>query len=158
MQHFLNVAIPGYIAPRRQTVCKKLATQYAKYHENLKEIKKKPTYIALTTDAWKNSNLSHFLCITAHFFDDNFSMKPIIVAFRKFKGRNLHQRIEKFLNYEIDLLGIREKVVSITTDNGSDITAATKKFNLRVSCAAHNLNLVLKTILKFKKPKKYKQF
>ena len=74
MQHFLSVAIPGYIAPTRQTVCKKLATQYAKYHENLKEIFKKPTYIALTTDAWKNSNLSHFLCITAHFYDDNFSM------------------------------------------------------------------------------------
>ena len=108
--------------------------------------------VALTSDLWKNKGLEHFIVLTAHFFDQEFKCVSIVVSFEKFIGHHFANRIKPFLLREIKKLSLKEKIIPITTDNGADIKSQTSNgFGTRFSCLAHNLNLVAKSIVSFKK-------
>jgi hypothetical protein len=83
--------------------------------------------------------------ITGHLYDKNFKFYSLQFGFRRILGRHFANRIKNYLQYEVNQLGIENKIVSITTDNASDIKKATKSgFGWRFSCSAHNLNLTVK--------------
>ena len=95
----------------------------------------------MTTDLWENKGLEHLIVLTVHFFDQQFNYVSIVVSFEKFIGRHFAKRIEPFLLKEIKNLGLKDKTIAITTDNGTDIKSAkTNGFGARFSCLAHNLN------------------
>ena len=86
--------------------------------------------------------------------DSQMKYVSMVISFRKFYGRHFSSRLNKWIANELVVLHIEDKIVSITTDNAADIVAATKySFGERMSCYAHNLNLILKSIIKFKRPK-----
>ena len=118
-QHFLKVAFPGtaYKGPHRSTVRRNLQVLYRSYRNQLKKKFESISDIALTTDTWTNTRRTHFLCITAHFFDD-YEYKSIVISFRRFVGRTLAYRIRIFIRKELQKLNISSKIRSITTDNG----------------------------------------
>jgi hypothetical protein len=71
----------------------------------------------------------------------------IVIECRRIIGQHLAASIERYIKYELNRLGIqKEQVISITTDNGSNMKLATSslKFGERISCMAHNLSLVIK--------------
>ena len=103
-------------------------------------------------DLWKNIPHVHFLGLTIHFFSRKFKYYSALIAFKKFKGRHLNIRIKRFILKILEKLGIANKIVAITTDNGSDIKKATTEgFGTRISCATHNLNLIAHSVVSFKK-------
>ena len=83
MTRVLNKLIPGYKAQHPTTITRKLKKEYLAYRKKLKEMFEKFGEISLTTDVWKNKRLSYFLSLTGHFFDENFKLFSIMVAFRK---------------------------------------------------------------------------
>ena len=149
MQHFLNAIKPGYYGPSRQTVRKRLDKMYKERRSTLKENFKKIPFISLTTDMWMNSRRHHFLVITAHYHDEHFQQFSDVISFRCFRGRHFSVRLRRFLLNEIKKMGIESKIISITTDNGSDIKSATSsyEFGIRFSCDAHNINRTVSTAL-----------
>ena len=74
----------------------------------------------MTIDLWKNKGLEHFIVLTAHFFDQQFNYVSIVASFEKFIGRHFANRIKPFLLKEIKNLGLKDKIIAITTDNGAD--------------------------------------
>jgi hypothetical protein len=103
--------------------------------------------IALTTDLWKNKNDKYFMSISAHFFDEKFNYISRTIGFKRIASRHLTKNLENFLLDELQRLKIqREKIQSITTDNGADIKKAAAAVSHRLSCTAHNLNLALKKV------------
>ncbi|CAF3159172.1 unnamed protein product, partial [Rotaria sp. Silwood2] len=54
-------------------------------------------------------------------------------------------KIKKYILYELKQLEIENKICAIVSDNGRDIKKATNdiKPGLRISCIAHNINLVV---------------
>ena len=118
-QHFLKVAFPGlhYKGPRRSTIRRHLQVLYRLHRKELKRRFESVDDIALTTDTWSNNRRSHFVCITAHFYDD-FEYRSIIISFRRFIGRTLAFRMRFFIRNELLKLNISSKIRSITTDNG----------------------------------------
>ena len=85
----------------------------------------------------------------------------MVVAFKKFYKRHFANNIENFLLEELNKLNIGEKIISITTDSGRDIQKAATNLKttypdiVRLSCTAHNINLVVKhsfSLWKSKKP------
>ena len=146
MKDFLNVALPGYSGPSRFTVKRKVGKKYKDFKKKLVNFLKEIPDVAITTDMWKNKRLTHFLCLTAHYFDKDFNYCSLIVSFRKFIGRHQSSSLRKFIQKELTKLGIFEKVRGITTDNGSDIKKAGKELFDRFSCLCHNLNLIVQSI------------
>ena len=152
----IQTIIPGIKINCRQTIAKKIKMEFSNYKNKLISSIASLSSIALTTDLWRNRNLTHFLCLTAHFFDKNFKYFSIVIAFRKFSTRHTAVNLEEFIRTELGLLEIPiEKVISITSDNGSDIKKAASSLTTRFSCFAHNLNLIVKNSLGLWKPNKY---
>ena len=158
MQHFLSVAIPSYHGPHRRTVAKRLKPMYKQYRANVREKLSTVSDISLTADIWQSNRRLHFVCLTAHYYDDQYNYHSSVLAFRQFLGKHSADRLERFISKEIDKLDIASKICALTTDNGSEIRCATKsllKFGIKISCILHNFNLILQNGLwLFKIPKK----
>lgn len=149
MVKFLKIAVPGYVAPCRQTVVKMVKTNYLAHQQRLKAVLKKVPKVALTTDLWSSRGMTHYMCITAHFFDNRLEYRSIVIGFRKFLGRHLSDKLKNFIQKELRLLEVPlSKIKSITCDNGADIKKACSSLTTRVPCMAHNLNLVVRNGLR----------
>lgn len=133
--------------------------RYKKYIEELKVFLEKISFIAVTTDLWKNLKLEYFLTITGHFYLENFEYTSLILSFRKFSVAHDANNIRKFIIQELTRLNILNKVVSITTDNEAAVKSAGSKIGEHVkwiSCLCHNMNLIAQNGLQlWKNPKKY---
>ena len=145
MKKFLSIAIPGYVGSHCTTVARRLHKLYLQHRKVLKHILMKLDDISLTTDLWKNSRHTHFIVLTAHFYDRYYGYTSLVIGFRQFVGSHDAVQIKKYINYEIDKLQIRYKVRSITTDNGTNIKSATQygDFGVRIGCYCHNINLII---------------
>ncbi len=129
--------------------------------------------IVLGTDLWKNRKKQYFLAITAHFFDYYLNYRSILYSFRRFENYHFSSKITTFIQkqlgpgilekvnsnyfYQIFYLHklfnslIINKVVSITTDNEACMKRACRDISddcIRLSCLAHNLNLIVQYGLK----------
>lgn len=147
MTQLLQTAVPGYIGPDRRTVRRKIAVLYSWYTTKLRSVLRKVESLALTCDLWRSSQRTYYLSLTAHFFTEDFENMSIVLSCRRVIGRHVASTVERYIKFELDRLHIRpEQIVTITTDNGSDVKKATSSFMFgdRVSCMAHNLNLVVK--------------
>lgn len=146
MTQFLKAAVPGYLGPHRKTVRRKIAALYSSYTIKLRNILSKVDLIALTCDLWRSPQRINYISLTGHVFTDQYESVPIILGCRRIVGRHFSTTIVNYIEYELKRLNIRrEQIISITTDNGSDMKKATSslKFGDRISCMGHNLNLVL---------------
>ena len=70
----------------------------------------------------------------------------MVLGFRRIAGSHESENIKKYILFELQRLNIQEKVCGIIGDNGSDIKKAINEIKPgeRLSCTAHNINLVLK--------------
>ncbi|CAF1412013.1 unnamed protein product [Adineta steineri] len=145
MRTFLDEAVPGYVPPHRATVKAALSKRYQHHRHLLKIVLEKVQEIALTTDVWKNSRGTHFICLTAHFFDSKYRNISLTIGFRQLVGDHIAERLGNYILYELESLKITKKICSITTDNAANVICATNVscFGIRYSCMAHNLNLVV---------------
>ncbi|CAF1514071.1 unnamed protein product [Didymodactylos carnosus] len=161
MRDFLDVAVPGYKGPLRHTVRRRLSTLYHEKRDRLRDTLSTILDISLTTDIWSSCSRFHFICLTAHYFNDSFGYMSTVIGFRRLRGRKVAKRLKKHIFYEIKNLKIQSKIRSITTDSGSDIksaTGSTAEFGTRIVCLAHNLNLIVTTgLCLWRKPTEKKQ-
>lgn len=146
MRQFLSIAVPGYMPPHRSTVKATIIKLYRQHRDLLKLVLSKPPEIALTSDVWKNSNGTYFICLTAHFFDHQYKPISLTIGFRQLIGDHIAERLRQYILHELNSLQIQNKICSITTDNASNIICATENepcFGTRFSCLAHDLNLII---------------
>jgi len=124
-------------------------------------LKKSCVRVCLTTDTWTSIQNLNYICLTAHFIDEDWKLHKRILNFcliENHKGDTIGKAIEKcLLEWGI------EKVFTITMDNASANDTAVgflkkrlKNWNglvydgdyLHVRCCAHILNLVVNDGLK----------
>ena len=129
---------------------------YQQYRSSLRDTLKSISFIALTADLWLNSHRTYFLCITAHYYDENMKYSSAVISFRRFRGCHLAKHLNAFIMKEIEKLDITSKILSITTDNSSDIKAAVSTHELGTwfSFDAHTINLTVSRGLGLWKPSK----
>lgn len=123
--------------------------------EKIKKIFQKVDFVSLTTDTWTSINSETFICITAHFIDDNFIFRRYTLSCSKFysneTGSNLAEIITEIKK---EFLGNTE-VVAIVHDNARNITLCSKILmqnnivKYSVGCFAHTLQLVVSDGLKY---------
>lgn len=150
MLKFLSTIKPGYKGPHRKTVRKRLEKLYWKRRQTIRKILSNVSSVSLTADLWKSPSRVSFLCLTCHYLNDSLENKSMVISFRRFNGEHSGMKIRSFIIRELKKLDIQYKVRSITTDSGSNIKSATsgdEEFGLRITCAAHNINLIVRKSL-----------
>ncbi|KAG4078080.1 hypothetical protein HA402_002131 [Bradysia odoriphaga] len=102
-----------------------------------------------STDMWTDSHRkNHFLTMTAHYFDHNFTMKRKVLFTSLFKaksktGANIKRELTKrFKSMGLDAKLLRK--IPFVTDQGSNIVKALKPPFKRRNCRAHLLNTILR--------------
>lgn len=159
----LNVFEPMFKVPSRTTVARDCLQPYLKERKMLKAdvLVKSGQRVCLTTALWSSIQNLNFMCVTAHFIDDNWNLHKKILNFclvPNHKGETIGKTLEKCLHE----WGI-ERVFTVTVDNASsnDVAIAylSKKVNnwggsilggefMHMRCCAHILNLIVTEGLK----------
>ena len=122
---------------------------YHNYRKELRTTLVSVRAIAITVDVWTKRKMS-YICLTGHAFNSKYESIPLVLGLRTISGPHEAPAIKKYIIYELCRLNIQDKVCAIVTDNGSDVKKAVNdiKPDLRLSCLAHDLNLVVKNGLR----------
>ncbi|CAI9302125.1 unnamed protein product [Lactuca saligna] len=131
-RYFCSVVVPQFCISSRFTVARDISKVFLCETEQLRNtLKSLNSRIALTTDCWTFVQNLSYMCLTAHFIDDNWKLHKRILNFRNIdshKGKEIGKEIESCILY----WGIEEKLSCITVDNASanDVVVAHIKDNL----------------------------
>ncbi|KAL1112855.1 hypothetical protein V6Z11_D02G153700 [Gossypium hirsutum] len=154
---FMFVACPRFHIPSRTTMTRDVYQLYLDERIKIKQLLRSScSRVCLTTDTWTSLQRVNYLCITAHFIDNDWKLNKKILNFcpiSSHKGESIRMVIEKcLLNWRID------KLFTVTVDNASSNDVAIgylrKKFNprgglvqngkyLHMRCMAHIVNLIV---------------
>ena len=110
-------------------------------------------YVSLTSDMWSSINNVSFLSLTGHYLygtGSKVKMRTKIISCKKFPSRHTSANIQASLENTLSNMGIREKVVSLTTDNAANMLKASKDAKIpSIGCFAHLLNNAVTQALQF---------
>ncbi|KAH9684650.1 hypothetical protein KPL70_013634 [Citrus sinensis] len=144
----------------RNTIKKEILDMYecerAKYLSVLEQTQGR---IAITTDMWTAENQTKaYMAITAHFIDDAWALRSILLSFLEVPGSHTGQVLCDKLMGSLLEFNIERKLSSITVDNAAtndrmidfmllaldknDLILGGQKLHVR--CCAHILNLIVK--------------
>ncbi|XP_019181603.1 PREDICTED: zinc finger BED domain-containing protein RICESLEEPER 4-like [Ipomoea nil] len=162
-RRFILVACPRFQIPSRWTVSKDIFQIYLDERSVLKQIFKGCSQrVSLTTDTWTSVQRINYMCITAHFIDDQWKLNKKIIAFVPVSSHR-GEYIAKALETCLVQWGIKN-VFTVTVDNASSNDTAMGFFKsklmswgttsvrskyMHMRCIAHILNLVVQDGLKF---------
>lgn len=146
---------PRFKLPTRWTVardCLKVYTDEAKMIKNLL----KGQRVSLTTDTWTSAQNINYMCLTAHWVDDNWKLVKKILNFSQISNHK-GETIGKLVYACLVKWGI-DKIFTVTVDNASSNDGAIRYLKkqlkgpdavldcayLHLRCCAHVINLVVK--------------
>ena len=125
------------------------------------EINNLITKVSLTTDIWSSSyNNTAYLGVTMHYINVNWEIKKCLLDFIPMEGSHTGILISTKLTNILQDFNISDRVISLTTDNGSNMLVCGRALadqlelefsNLTFShnrCTAHIINLAVKTGMK----------
>ncbi|KAE9528899.1 hypothetical protein AGLY_012474 [Aphis glycines] len=134
---------PLYKVPSRKTLTTKLLlNEYNKIVTILKKMLENVASLSITTDIWTSNNNIAYLTVTCHFIFDDRLYSPVL-ATREMHESHTGVNIANLLSDILNEWGIKAKIVTIVSDNGSNIKNA---INVHLSkhhhpYVAHTLNL-----------------
>lgn len=150
-RRFCDSLNPSYSLPSRKTLSKTLLP--AKYLEVLNNTKqmvaKSAISVTLTTDLWTSRNSDSFMGVTAHFIDETFEIKSILLDVCLFEGSHTSINIASELNRLVQEWELQDNVLLAVTDNANNVKKAVEDLKWRhFGCLAHTINLIAQDGLK----------
>ncbi|CAI0421282.1 unnamed protein product [Linum tenue] len=151
---------PEFIIPSRVTISRDCLALFEAEKQKLKRVIKTQR-VCLTTDTWSSNQNLNYMCLTAHWIDNEWILHKRILnlcTIANHKGETIGQAIEGCLKG----WGIH-KIFTITVDNASTNDSAIKYIVrrskntggtvlkhefLHLRCSAHILNLILQEGMK----------
>uniref|UniRef100_A0A803N6R2 BED-type domain-containing protein n=1 Tax=Chenopodium quinoa TaxID=63459 RepID=A0A803N6R2_CHEQI len=133
-RYFMSFAQPNFVFPSRFTVARDCYRIYVEEKKKLKSyFSKSSSRICLTTDTWTSCQNLSYMCLTAHFIDDNWI---------------LHKKILNFClisSHSGEAIGIQ--YIRRRLQRWKDGAVLGGKF-VHMRCASHILNLTMREGLK----------
>lgn len=159
---FILVACPRFKIPSRWTISRDIYQIFSDERVNLKKLFRTSCQrVSITTDTWTSVQRINYMCITAHFIDDQWKLHKKIISFvpvTSHRGEYIAKALETCL-LEWGL----KNIFTVTVDNAySNDTAmgffkkkllswgvSSVKCNyVHMRCIAHVLNLIVQDGLK----------
>ena len=147
----VRVLDPRYQIPSRkhfpETVIPKI---YEEMKGKVKACINPIPFIAFTTDCWTSRAVDSYMSLTAHYIDEKFKRKLLVLdtmfVSERHTAQNLLSKILAMLEaWEIE----RKRVTCFVRDNAANITAATREGGFcHIGCIDHTLQLAISDSLK----------
>ncbi|XP_027124091.1 zinc finger BED domain-containing protein RICESLEEPER 2-like [Coffea arabica] len=117
-QYMMRTACPSFKIPSRWTISRDCYQLYLDEKIKLKHLLKNNSgRICLTTDSWTSIQRINYMCLTAHFIDNDWKLNKKILNFcpiASHKGTEVGKAIEKcLLEWGVD------DILTVTVDNAS---------------------------------------
>ncbi|GKB14705.1 zinc finger BED domain-containing protein RICESLEEPER 2-like protein [Tanacetum coccineum] len=157
-KHFLNATQPLFHTPSRITMARDCVKLYLEEKKKVGILLRGNVgRICLTTDTWTSLQRINYMCLTAHYIDNDWVLRKKVLNFCPISS---HRGVDIGKAVEMCLLkwGIESNVFTITVDNASanDVAVAYLKSKfinweksvlegkwLHVRCTAHVMNLIV---------------
>lgn len=134
---------PLYSIPSRKVLTSKLLPQeYNVILLKIKSILLNVNDLSITTDMWTSDSNKSYITVTCHFIFDDQLYSPVI-ATKDVSDRHTGQNIAATLTNIFNEWNIANKIITVVSDNGSNIKNAINEHLLKHHhpCVAHTLNL-----------------
>ncbi|KAI7725120.1 hypothetical protein M8C21_005152 [Ambrosia artemisiifolia] len=123
VKKIMETEFPGFQVPSSEMISKDCAQLYMDEKLKLKGfVKTTKQRVCLSLDSWKSNQSVNYLCITAHFIDENWNLHKKIIGFSPIgsdNGEEIGRAVEKCLHdWEIS------NVLAISAGNASSFDAA----------------------------------
>ncbi|GES86173.1 zinc finger BED domain-containing protein 1-like [Rhizophagus clarus] len=94
---------------------------------------------------WTSKDHQEYIGVTCSFINKEFELQEIMLAYQYMEYPHTSQNIARTIMNLIFEWGLEKKFIYITTDNGSNMVAASRLLpnTFRIPCAARTLNLVV---------------
>ncbi|KAK9073285.1 hypothetical protein SSX86_007609 [Deinandra increscens subsp. villosa] len=154
-KNLMETVCPNFKVPSRHTIARDCGELFLEKKAVLKSFfGNSKARVCLTTDTWTSIQRINYMCLTAHFIDENWVYHKRIINFKPIhshKGDAIGRSLQKCLE-EWDI----NNVLTITTDNASSNDTAMTYLRgnldnlilegryLHVRCMAHIVNLIVK--------------
>jgi hypothetical protein len=147
---FIKELDPAFTIPDTRLIKQTIQNAYNNTFPLIQEfVENNSISVNLTTDMWTGRNRQGFLGVTCSFLDKSFIIHEVILTIEYLRYPHTAQNISDALLVILDEWGLREKVHTITTDNGANMKKAIIEMNEVASnikwqpCVAHTLQLVV---------------
>lgn len=155
--YMMSKACPEFHLPSRMTVARGCYQLYLKEKNVLKEFLNVACQrVCVTTDSWTSNQRINYMCLTAHFIDNDWNLQKRILNFcpiSSHKGKAIAKAIEVCL----EGWGLDTKLYTVTVDNASSNDVACSHLiktiqnkscisngkYLHMRCVAHIVNLIV---------------
>ncbi|XP_049807078.1 uncharacterized protein LOC126249466 [Schistocerca nitens] len=117
-RRFVSLLYPQYSIPNRKKLSLMIEDDYHKHKEAVNLAMEDSTCVSLTTDIWTSLNSEAYMAVTGHFTNTNTALA--LETFR-FPEKHTALNISEALDNVISKWNIENKVVSIATDNTSNM-------------------------------------
>ena len=137
---------PGFIMPCQKSIRNIIDDAFDYTSPQLKTLmKNEATSVSLTLDLWTSKSRQGYLGITCTFINSQWKLKELTLTIEYIRYPHTAEHILETLESVLEEWEIRDKVYTITTDNGSNVKKAIN--NMRgvkwLGCVAHTLHLVV---------------
>lgn len=105
--------------------------------------------VSITTDCWTSCNNDGFIAVTAHFIDDNFQIKSILLEVSSCSVNHTSINLANELTRITSDWGVENKILLALSDNAANIKKAiSEELHWKhLGCLAHTINLIVKDAL-----------
>jgi hypothetical protein len=151
---FIQNLNPKFQCPGRSSLKTEIMNQFDNKREYVVNfIKNIPGRCSFTTDIWSSIKNEAFIGVTIHYINNEWELKHFTLEVARITGSHTGNAIYEFLNELLIELHLKDKIISVTTDNGSNMVLACKllkdsidllsttPYFIHARCICHILNL-----------------
>lgn len=159
----LHLFDASFNVPSRRTTTKRIHQMLDERSIQIKSIlATHASNISITTDAWSSRIFKGYIAVTAHWIDDTWSLRSILLDFQRFSSPHTGESTATMLLSIFERWGVCQKIRTVTSDNASDMCVGVNLLRERlqavgnanrpnsefhVRCLAHVINLAVKSCL-----------
>ncbi|CAH1110400.1 unnamed protein product [Psylliodes chrysocephalus] len=144
---FVNGLNPNYELPIRHMISHTMIpAMFEKCKIRVRDLIKEAKKVCITTDSWTSRNNDGYTAVTAHYMDDNFVMKSVLLECSNITDHHTSENLAKELQRIVSDWGVHDKILLAVSDNAANIKNAidTKLKWKHLGCVAHTINLIVK--------------
>ncbi|XP_030747935.1 zinc finger BED domain-containing protein DAYSLEEPER-like [Sitophilus oryzae] len=106
--------------------------------------------VCITTDAWTSSVNDSYCALTAHYINEHFEMKTVLLDCSVFKDSHTAENLAEYITKMVSEWNLKDKITIVISDNASNITSTVTNILKwkHYGCYAHKLNLVVQDALR----------